>query len=162
PLPVCEVGEPPGEGLRGTVNGRQVLLTGRSSVSARRLQLPPAEPGLECLAFLDGRFAALLGFEDSPREDSRVFVKHLSPRHRVTRVMLVSATEKPRFARSPTKSAYASLMAQPRRKRRWAWCVRRRSEPRRRSWEMGSTTRPPCRRRRWASPLGMRMTSRVK
>jgi len=90
PLPVCEVGEPPGEGLRGTVNGRQVLLTGRSSVSARRLELPPAEPGLECLVFLDGRFAALLGFEDSPREDSRVFVKHLSPRHRVTRVMLVS------------------------------------------------------------------------
>lgn len=89
-LPVSEVSEPPGEGLRGTVNGRRVLLAGRNSVSAERLPLPPVEPGLECLVFLDGAFAALLGFEDSPREDSRVFLRHLSPRHQVTRVMLVS------------------------------------------------------------------------
>jgi P-type E1-E2 ATPase len=52
--------------------------------------LPPVEPGLECLVFLDGRFAALFGFEDAPRSDSRVFVTHLSPRHEVTRVILVS------------------------------------------------------------------------
>jgi heavy metal translocating P-type ATPase len=90
PLAVSEVTEPPGEGLQGTVNGRRVLLTGRNRVSAERLALPPVEPGLECLVFLDGKFAALLGFEDSPREDSRVFLTHLSPRHQVTRVMLVS------------------------------------------------------------------------
>lgn len=89
-LPVSEVSEPPGEGLRGTVNGRRVLLTGRNHVSAERLPLPPVEPGLECLVFLDGTFAALLRFEDSPREDSRIFLTHLSPHHRVTRVMLVS------------------------------------------------------------------------
>jgi heavy metal translocating P-type ATPase len=89
-LPVSEVSEPPGEGLRGMVNGRRVLLTGRNNVSAGRLPLPQVEPGLECLVFLDGTFAALLRFEDSPREDSRVFLKHLSPRHRVTRVVLVS------------------------------------------------------------------------
>jgi P-type E1-E2 ATPase len=40
--------------------------------------------------FLGGEFAALFGFEDSPRSDSRVFLTHLSPRHQVTRVMLVS------------------------------------------------------------------------
>lgn len=90
PLPVSEVSEPPGEGLQGTVSGRGVLLTGRNRVSVDRLTLPPVEPGLECLVFLDGKFAALLGFEDSPREESRVFLKHLSPRHRVSRVMLVS------------------------------------------------------------------------
>ena len=90
PLAVSEVSEPPGEGLEGTVNGRRVLLTGRNSVSAQGLVLPPVEPGLECLVFVDGRFAALLSFEDSPREDSRVFLTHLSPRHQVTRVMLVS------------------------------------------------------------------------
>lgn len=39
---------------------------------------------------MDEVFAALLGFEDSPCADSRVFVKHLSPLHRVTRVILVS------------------------------------------------------------------------
>lgn len=89
-LPVSEVSEPPGEGLRGIVNGRRVLLTGRNNASIESLRLPPVEPGLECLVFLDGTFAALLGFEDSPREDSHVFLRHLSPRHQVTRVMLVS------------------------------------------------------------------------
>ena len=89
-LPVSEVNEAPGQGLRGTVNGREVLLTGRGKVSAEELQLPPIEPGLECLVFLEGRFAALFGFEDSPRSDSRVFLSHLSPRHLVTRVMLIS------------------------------------------------------------------------
>jgi heavy metal translocating P-type ATPase len=88
--PASQVSEPPGEGLLGTVNGREVLVTGRNKVSERQLQLPPIEPGLECLVFLDGVFAALFGFEDSPRADSRVFVTHLSPRHRVTRVILVS------------------------------------------------------------------------
>jgi len=90
PLPVSEVSEPPGQGLQGTVSGRRVLLTGRNHVAADRLALPSVQPGLECLVFLDGRFAALLGFEDSPREESRVFLKHLRPRHRVDRVMLVS------------------------------------------------------------------------
>jgi len=89
-LAVSEVNEAPGQGLRGTVNGREVFLTGRGKVSAEKPHLPPIEPGLECLVFLDGKFAALFGFEDSPRSDSRVFLSHLSPRHRVTRVMLIS------------------------------------------------------------------------
>lgn len=89
-FPIAEVSEPPGEGLRGTANGREVLLTGRGNAAAAKLELPTIEPGLECLMFLDGKFAALFGFEDSPRSDSRVFLTHLSPRHRVTRVMLVS------------------------------------------------------------------------
>lgn len=87
---VSEVNEAPGEGLRGTVNGREVFLTGRSKVTAEKLQLPAVEPGLECLLFLGGKFAALFGFEDSPRSDSRVFLRHLFPRHQVTRVLLVS------------------------------------------------------------------------
>jgi P-type E1-E2 ATPase len=89
-FPVSEVREAPGEGLRGTVNGREVFLTGRSKVSGERLPLPSMQPGLECLVFLDRKFAALFGFEDAPRSDSRVFLTHLSPRHRVARVILVS------------------------------------------------------------------------
>lgn len=89
-FPASEVSEPPGKGLRGMVNGGEVFVTGRGKVSSDKLQLPPIEAGLECLVFLDGKFAALFGFEDSPRSDSRVFLSHLSPRHRVTRVMLVS------------------------------------------------------------------------
>jgi P-type E1-E2 ATPase len=84
------VSEPPGQGLQGLVNGRAVRITGRHQVSGDSLSLPALEPGLECLVFLDGKFAALFGFEDSPRGDSRVFLKHLSPRHRVTRLVLVS------------------------------------------------------------------------
>ena len=72
--PVSQVREPPGAGLSGTVNGREVLVTGRSKVSPKGLQLPKIEPGLECLVFLDGVFAALFGFEDSPRADS-VFLR---------------------------------------------------------------------------------------
>jgi heavy metal translocating P-type ATPase len=87
---VSRVNESPGEGLRGRANGREVLITGRNRLPSRNLSLPPIEPGLECLVFLDGEFAGLFGFEDSPRSDSRVFVTHLSPRHHVTRVILIS------------------------------------------------------------------------
>jgi heavy metal translocating P-type ATPase len=88
--PVSQVSERPGEGLRGKTDGQEVLITGRTRVSALDLRLPPVEPGLECLIFLNGAFAALFGFEDSPRSDSRVFVSHLTPRHQVTKVILVS------------------------------------------------------------------------
>jgi heavy metal translocating P-type ATPase len=88
--PVSQVSERPGEGLRGKTDGQDVLITGRTRVSALDLRLPPVEPGLECLIFLNGAFAALFGFEDSPRSDSRVFVSHLTPRHQVTKVILVS------------------------------------------------------------------------
>jgi len=89
-FPVSQVNEAPGEGLRGTVNGREVLLTGRGNVLAAKFDLPAIEPGLECLVFLDGKFAGLFGFEDAPRSDSRMFLTHLFPRHQVARVMLVS------------------------------------------------------------------------
>jgi len=90
-----QLSEPPGQGLEGLVNGRAVRITGRNQVSGDNLSLPVIEPGLECLVFLDGKFAALFGFEDSPRGDSRVFLKHLSPRHRVTRLVLVSGDREP-------------------------------------------------------------------
>ena len=87
--PVSQVSEKAGEGLRGMVNGRDIVITGRKQTKAE-WRLPTVEAGLECLVLVDGAFAGLFGFEDSPRADSRVFVKHLSPRHRVTRVILVS------------------------------------------------------------------------
>jgi heavy metal translocating P-type ATPase len=87
---VSRVSEKSGEGLRGMTSGREVWITGRHKVRMEGLQLPPVEAGLECLVFLDGVFAAAFRFEDAPREDSRVFVGHLSPRHRVNKVILVS------------------------------------------------------------------------
>ena len=91
PLSVAtRVSEIPGQGMRGTTNGLEVLITGRNKATSAKLDLPPIEPGLECLVFLDGVFAALFGFEDSPRSSSRVFVSHLSPHHKVARVVLIS------------------------------------------------------------------------
>jgi heavy metal translocating P-type ATPase len=89
-LPVSQINERPGEGLRGTIQGRTVGITGRSKVAAKDLPLPPLASGLECLVFIDGRYAAALRFHDAPRKDSRLFIEHLQPRHGVRKVMLVS------------------------------------------------------------------------
>lgn len=92
--PVSEISERPGEGMRGTVQGREIRITGRGALlsQGRNLpaDLPPATTGLECLLFVDQAFAAALRFRDEPRSDSESFVNHLSPRHGVSRVMLLS------------------------------------------------------------------------
>lgn len=94
PADADEVSEPPGEGLRGTVAGRDVRITGRKLLAARSPELardlPPLAGGLECLAVIDGRYAAAFRFRDEPRADGRSFVRHLGPRHGVGRVLLVS------------------------------------------------------------------------
>lgn len=87
--PASEISEKPGEGLRGTVAGQEIWITGRGK-AAKGLSLPPAESGLECIVFLDSQFAALFRFHDAPRLKSRHFVSHLRPQHEINRVMLVS------------------------------------------------------------------------
>jgi heavy metal translocating P-type ATPase len=94
-FPAARVSEPPGQGLEGIVNGWSVVITGRKSALAQQASLPPIAPGLECLVFLNGKFASLLRFEDSPRSDSRVFLTHLSPRHQVAKLILVSGDRVP-------------------------------------------------------------------
>ena len=90
----AEVGERPGEGLRGIVEGREVRVTSRSKFAAQNLagaeMIPPVGGGLECIVALDGAYAATLRFRDAPRAESRSFVKHLGPKHRIERVMIVS------------------------------------------------------------------------
>jgi len=91
---VLRVSEKPGEGLLGTVGARAVEIVGREHLKRRdgRLPgLPPQAPsGLECIVLIDGTFAALLRFADEPRAESGRFVRHLQPRHGITRVMLLS------------------------------------------------------------------------
>jgi len=89
-LPVAHVSEHPGEGLRGTIEGRTVQITGRKKIAAEQFPLPALASGLECLVFIDEKYAAALRFHDAPRRDSRTFIEHLQPRHRVDKVMLVS------------------------------------------------------------------------
>src|SRR5215469_28470 len=95
---VSDVSEQPGAGLVGTVNGVQVSITGRDKALAAdpsvQAQLPPATSGLECLIFVDSKFAALLRFHDQPRSESRAFVRHLGRRHRASRVVLLSGDRK--------------------------------------------------------------------
>ena len=87
---VSEISERPGEGLRGTVGQHNVWITNRKKVVERQLALPPIAPGLECLLFVDDLYAATFRFHDMPRRESRTFIKHLSPRHAVNHVLIVS------------------------------------------------------------------------
>jgi heavy metal translocating P-type ATPase len=94
PPQVEYVREEPGKGLVGKVDGRTVEVTGRDHVrSAGRVDpslLPAHSSGLECVVLIDGRYAATYRFHDAPRSESRPFVAHLGPKHRVQRVLLVS------------------------------------------------------------------------
>lgn len=87
---VSEISERPGEGLLGTVDHHKVWITSRSKISPQGISLPPVTSGLECLVFVDGVYAATFRFHDTPRFDSRTFIRHLKPRHAVNRVLLVS------------------------------------------------------------------------
>lgn len=88
------VSEPPGQGLVGSVSGRAVEVTSRKKAVARMPELPAELPatsgGLECIILIDDRYAATLRFRDQPRADSASFIRHLHPRHRFDRVLLVS------------------------------------------------------------------------
>lgn len=89
-IPAVEISESPGEGLRGLVDSRSVWITGRTQVKDGRASLPPVAPGLECVVFVDDRYAATLQFQDAPRLDSFPFISHLKPHHHVNHVLLVS------------------------------------------------------------------------
>ncbi|MCB0359043.1 MAG: HAD-IC family P-type ATPase, partial [Bdellovibrionales bacterium] len=89
----ASVSEPPGKGLHGVVDGREVFITSRRE--ARTLDpnaeslLPEQGGGLECAVLVDGRYAALYRFRDAPRKEGAAFVNHLG-KHGLDRVLLVS------------------------------------------------------------------------
>jgi heavy metal translocating P-type ATPase len=89
-----EVSERPGEGLRGTVNGRVVQVTSRKKLAGQHPEfiesLPPITGGMECVILVDGILAGVCRFRDEPRDDGRPFIHHLKGRHRIDRVLLVS------------------------------------------------------------------------
>ncbi|HKV91467.1 MAG TPA: heavy metal translocating P-type ATPase [Candidatus Angelobacter sp.] len=85
------VAERPGQGLRGMIDGHQVRITGRNSLSPlASSQLPPVAIGLECVVLIDESLAALLRFHDEPRQDSGSFIRHLGSRHKAQEVVLLS------------------------------------------------------------------------
>ena len=96
-LPLAEataVSEPPGQGLRGRVSGREVQVTSRGKLMEQNVssaeQIPAIAGGLECVVVIDQRYAAMLRFRDTPRADSHSFVSHLGPKHQFNRLMIIS------------------------------------------------------------------------
>lgn len=85
-----EVGEAPGQGLRGTVLGRRLRVTSRQALPELAAVLPSTSGGLECVVLIDDQYAATLRFRDAPRAESRSFVRHLAPKHHFERVMILS------------------------------------------------------------------------
>jgi heavy metal translocating P-type ATPase len=89
-----QVGEQPGQGLRGTVSGHQILVTSRNKLIAMGIPgadlLPPVAGGLECIIVIDNQYAAAYRFRDAPRAESQSFISHLGPKHHFERVMIIS------------------------------------------------------------------------
>ncbi|TWU48672.1 Copper-transporting P-type ATPase [Rubripirellula tenax] len=93
-LATSEISEKAGQGLRGTVGGRQLRITNRKTLLGElphvAPDLPPPAAGLECVVMVDGEYAATYQFRDTPRAEGKSFIRHLGPQHRIERVMLLS------------------------------------------------------------------------
>ena len=91
---VSEISEPPGQGLRGTVDGHTVRITSRGALAKVPVpgvnQIPAHAGGLECFIVIDDRYVAVYRFRDEPRVEGVSFIKHLNPRHGFDRLMIVS------------------------------------------------------------------------
>lgn len=92
--PASQIHEPPGQGLRGMVSGREVQITSRAKLMSQSSQiseqLPPPAGGLECVIAVDGRLAGVFRFRDAPRAEGQTFIQHLAPKHHFSRVMILS------------------------------------------------------------------------
>lgn len=88
------IAEPPGQGLRGAVTGRNIQITNRTRLlqetQTPESSLPAVGAGLECVIAMDGFYAATYRFRDAPRTESRPFIAHLGKKHQFNKVMLVS------------------------------------------------------------------------
>jgi heavy metal translocating P-type ATPase len=93
-LEATAISERPGEGLRGTVASRSIQVTSRKKLSAEHpemaAELPAVGGGMECVIVMDDRYAATFRFRDEPRGEGASFIRHLGPKHRFNRVLLVS------------------------------------------------------------------------
>lgn len=91
---VQQISEPKGEGLRGIVNGYEVIITSRKHLDkfglGKDVSVLPKGAGLECVILIDHQLAAHYRFRDSPRADSESFIQHLLPKHGFKKVMIVS------------------------------------------------------------------------
>lgn len=89
-----QISEPQGEGLQGTVDNHQVMITSRKQLKKFGLEkntdMLPEGMGLECIILIDHQLAAHYRFRDSPRMDSESFIQHLRPKHGFKKAMIIS------------------------------------------------------------------------
>lgn len=95
---VEKVIEPKGKGIRGILEGHEIVLTSRKQLAGiglgDQIVLLPKGIGLECLVVLDGTLVAYYRFRDMPRKESSYFVSHLFPKHHFKKAMIVSGDRK--------------------------------------------------------------------
>lgn len=95
---VEKVIEPKGKGIKGFLDGHEIVLTSRKQLAELGLGdhsfLLPKGMGLECLVVVDGSLAAYYRFRDMPRKESSRFVQHLFPKHHFKKTMIVSGDRK--------------------------------------------------------------------
>lgn len=88
------INEPKGEGLRGVVNEHEIVITSRKQLNRLGFKKDstslPEGMGLECVVLIDQQLAAYYRFRDFPRADSETFIQHLTPKHGIKKVMIVS------------------------------------------------------------------------
>lgn len=89
-----QISEPKGEGLQAAFDGHNVIITSRKQLNKFGLEqdvaLLPQGLGLECVILVDHKLAAHYRFRDSPRADSKSFIKHLLPKHGIKKCMIIS------------------------------------------------------------------------
>jgi len=89
--PVSNISEKPGEGLRGIVDGRNIMITGRRRLTPEMgMLLPPQSSGMDCVLIVEGRLSGLIQFHDRPRNEGRPFIRHLKPKHHIRRLIILS------------------------------------------------------------------------
>lgn len=93
-LDAKQISEPKGQGMQGVVLGHEIVITSRKQLENFGLednisQLPEGG-GLECVILIDGQLAAHYRFRDNPRSESTSFIRHLFPKHKFVKAMIIS------------------------------------------------------------------------
>lgn len=88
---VSRVSEKPGTGLTGIVNDQEVVITSRKkAIAGKEEQFDKVSTeGLECWITINNKIS-MIRFRDQPRTDGESFIKHLGPKHKINKIMIIS------------------------------------------------------------------------
>lgn len=96
-LDAQNVYENPGQGLIGSIDGHTLMITHRSKLQHMRPDfmelLPSRGVGLECVILQNGAYVAIFQFQDTPRQNGKFFISHLTPVHQFQKIILLSGDQ---------------------------------------------------------------------